>query len=103
MLLNNGRLSCSCGDPTFTGIPCRHLLALVCKVKHISYENLVFNPRWKKDYFIESVQEPDELEEIKKDEEEEGKEEKSVLEGDVSYISENDEERINLNSNGVSY
>ena len=89
LTLANGKVSCSCGDLTFCGIQCRHLVALVCKVDSISYKNLVFNPRWKKNYFVEDQlsQEPDELKEEEKKE--------SYLELDVSYESESGEKTKN--------
>lgn len=63
MVLKNGKLECSCEDPTFTGIPCRHLIALASSEKNITFENLVFNVRWKKQYFSENMSrhDPDEL------------------------------------------
>ena len=97
--LSNGKLSCSCGDPTFSGIPCRHQLALVCKVKDVSFTNLVFNRRWEKAYFQETNvdQEPDELVENKEEEK------KSNLEGDVSFFSDIEQEEVIQAFNRVNF
>lgn len=81
------------------GYPCRHQLALVCKVKDVSFTNLVFNRRWEKTYFQEANvdQEPDELVENKEEEE------KSNLEGDVSYISDIEQEEVIQAFNRVNF
>lgn len=71
--LNSGELKCSCGDPIYTGLPCRHLIALVCREEQFGYQDLPFNPRWRKNYFIENQedQEPEDLDPINKQEENE--------------------------------
>lgn len=85
--LIRGKLFCSCQEPSYTGIPCRHLLALVSKDDKIDFKNLVFNERWKKSYFDETMiqDEPDELAEI------ESESENSDSLTNMSYISENEE------------
>jgi len=52
---------CTCGDPTFTGIPCRHLIAVATKQENISYSSLSLNQRWKKEYYQpdQSLAEPE--------------------------------------------
>jgi len=87
--LIRGKLFCSCQEPSYTGIPCRHLLALVSKDDKIDFKNLVFNERWKKAYFDEIMiqDEPDELDEI----ESENESENSDSLTNMSYISENEE------------
>jgi len=64
-------LTCSCRDPTFSGVPCRHLLALVSKSSDINFGSLVFNERWKKSYYIQAAdEEMNKLYQIQGDEEE---------------------------------
>ena len=39
------------GGPTYTGIPCRHLIAVATKEEKVSFSALSFNRRWKKEYY----------------------------------------------------
>ena len=55
VLLKGGKLACTCGDAVFTGIPCRHMLSLSSKQEGIGYENLPFNPVWKKVIILRSM------------------------------------------------
>jgi len=62
--LSHNKLKCSCGDDVFSGIPCRHILALPSKESDVSVRNLVFNSRWGKKNYIEATfnEDPDEIE-----------------------------------------
>lgn len=88
VLLKGGKLACTCGDAVFTGIPCRHMLSLASKQEGIGYENLPFNPVWKKSYYIEKHEdkEPEraqEEEEEKKIEENQRMEEQNLNKIDI--------------------
>lgn len=66
--LKNGVLECSCREPVYVGVPCRHLIAVVGKVEDMGYERLPFNSRWQKDFFVEEkYEEPKILSEKDKD------------------------------------
>ena len=57
------KLFCSCGDDIFTGVPCRHLLAIATKDPSVEFNNLVINRRWRIDYYVENeeLQDPQEF------------------------------------------
>ena len=48
--LQRKKLKCTCGDPIFTGIPCRYLLVVATKQKEIDFDSLPFKV-WKKNYY----------------------------------------------------
>jgi len=57
--LIRGKLTCSCKDPLFIGIPCRHLLALTTKEESIEFKYLPFNKRWEKSFYTEDLSRQD--------------------------------------------
>jgi len=61
--LKRGYLQCDCKDSIYTGLPCRHMVALATKEKGLSFKNLPFNKRWKLNYYKELIEdvEPQEL------------------------------------------
>ena len=61
------KLCCSCLDDKFTGIPCRHLIALVCKEPSLGFETLPFQRRWEITYYKEEDQDPNEIYEENED------------------------------------
>jgi len=61
--LVHGKFYCSCHEDRFTGIPCRHILAIATKDPTVQLNSLRINPRWKINYFVEkeNIQDPEEL------------------------------------------
>ena len=50
-----GKLTCSCKDPLFIGIPCRHLLTLTTKEESIEFKCLPFTKRQEKCFYTEDL------------------------------------------------
>ena len=59
--LINNKLICDCGDDTYIGIPCRHLIAVVVKDNKYGVNVLKFQKRWEINYFQESVEASDDV------------------------------------------
>ena len=53
--LKNKKLHCDCGEDIYVGIPCRHLLTVLTKEKSLDFYALIFNERWKINFFHETV------------------------------------------------
>ena len=51
-------------------MPCRHLIALICKEQNLGWNTLQFQPRWEISYYQELNCDPDALQE--EEEEKEG-------------------------------
>ena len=56
-------MSCECGDEVFSGIPCRHSVAIATSSNEVNFQSLNFNPRWKISYYNELPEnlDPEEL------------------------------------------
>ena len=75
-------------------MPCRHLIALVTKQPGLEFENLPFNPRWRKDFYIEALDDK-EPERIFQEEDEEQKSE-GIIDG-------NSQNQCESNTNQVQH
>ena len=84
-------MTCTCGDSTFSVIPCRHQFAFATKQGGISFENIPFSKAWRKDNFIEE----------KKDEEPERKFQKNEGEENNRYQENLETEVLNIDENGI--
>jgi len=101
--LAHRKLTCTCGDSTFSGIPCRHQLAFATKQEGISFENLPFNKVWRKDYFIEEKKDKEPERNFQENEGEENNQDQEILETEVLNVDENgikneeEEEKVDFN------
>ena len=50
----NRKLTCSCQESLFEGLPCRHELSVYVKTTQ-GIDALNIHPRWTKDYFAASI------------------------------------------------
>lgn len=87
--LTRKKLYCECRDDIYVGIPCRHILATVSKDNSLNFENLNLEKRWRFDFFkdIENIKEPDLLNDIEKENEEEKLENETDKNEIISEIS----------------
>jgi len=57
ILKNRNKLSCDCFEDVFTGVPCRHLMALIAKGEEKLSPYLPFNKRWEINYYQDTQEE----------------------------------------------